>query len=129
LSSYNYLSAILKEKVDPKKNPDLLQKLKRNFGEYLYRPEARDQMAASLEGFRLDEFSFIGLTHRYALDMQLLAEEFSWTFVPHPVKQNVSQKEKTDLSPEEKSLLRQVNPRDYRLYEEVLRRRGISETG
>ncbi len=128
LSSYNYLSAILNEKVNPEKNPDLLKKLKRNFGEYLYRPEACDQMAASLEGFRLDEFSFIGLTHRYALDMQLLAEEFSWPFVPAPVKKNVSHREKSDLSPEEKALLRQVNPRDYRLYQEVLQRRGISET-
>lgn len=128
LSSYNYLSAILTEKVNLRENPDLLKKLKRNFGEYLYRPEACDQMAASLEGFRLDEFSFIGLTHRYALDMQLLAEEFSWPFVPAPVKKNVSNREKSDLSPEEKSLLRQLNPRDYRLYEEVLKRRGISET-
>ena len=127
LSSYNYLSAILKEMVDPQKNPDLLKKLKRNFGEYLYRPEARDQMAESLEGFRLNEFSFIGLTHRYSEDMQLLANKFQWPEVPLLSPKNVSPKEKIDLSPEEKSLLRQVNPRDYRLYEEVLKLREINK--
>lgn len=129
LSSYNYLSSILKNKVNSEKNPDLLKKLKRSFGEYLYRPEARDQMAISLNGFSLDEFKFIGLTHQYENDMRLLARALNWTFVPLPAKRNVSHKEKMDLSPEEKSLLRQVNPRDYRLYEEVLKRRGISEKG
>lgn len=94
--------------------------------EYARLEPSRNRMTKFLEGLKIDDIFFIGLTEFFKEDLKSLAETLNWPSFHIPLKNANPNRlsRRSTLSKQVIADIRELNSRDVALYDEVIRRRS-----
>jgi hypothetical protein len=119
LSNYYYL-----QRNPERKNPDarLIHKFNYTLEQYIAHADARNVQHQFLNGKNLEEFSFVGITEKYAESILLFNKIFGAN-LGNEANENVNPdlKDGYDISTELYGMILELNKMDYKLYLEALR--------
>jgi len=120
ISNYSYLSKRLAEELDEeRKGLNILSKMQRSLLEYAHEELNRNIMSKFLDGTKLEDFAFVGITDYYSEDLADLGCLMGWSHVPE-FKVNVTGKKELEISEHDKSIIRKLNSKDDALYTKAI---------
>jgi hypothetical protein len=122
ISNYFYLDKILRKELnEEKKDLNILAKMEKTLLEYAATEANRNRMSKFLDGTRLEDFFFIGITAHYEADLAQLAQLLNWrSYSLH--KHNITGR-RPEVDEESLHQIRDLNREDYALYEHAIQLR------
>lgn len=94
---------------------------------YASRPATQNVLHKYLYPFNWDRFTFIGVQEQFSTDLVQMAKALNWDSIPeYELNVHVKKKELTAI---QLALLTKWNAKDLKLYEEILKMKGMSTKG
>lgn len=119
ISNYFFLCKIIQNKLNEDDSYDNLSpRMLKTIEEFASYKENRNVMSNFLKGADLNKFTFIGSQNNFKEDLNELAKTLKWEKITH-FEDNITGKNKKEISPEIKSFIAEMNSEDLKLIEEV----------